>query len=74
METGSILFLGGTNEVLVGTVRKLTFSDTRDIVVDIAYIKNGYGTTGNFMSNSFGKTVFYTEQEAIVAASKVARK
>ena len=64
------IVLRGTNEVLLGTVRKLTFSDVRGIVVNIAYIKNGHETTGNFTSNSFGKTVFYTEQEAIVAASK----
>ena len=34
------IVLRGTNEVLVGTVRKLSFSDTRGIVVNIAYIKN----------------------------------
>lgn len=62
--------LRGTIEVLVGRVTKLTFSETRGLVVCIMYSKNSYSTSGNFTTNSFGKTVFYTEQEAIVAASK----
>ena len=68
------IVLRGANEVLFGDVRKLTLSNKNGIIVCIGYKKGSHYTSGNFTTNSFGETVFYTEQEAIAAASKVVRK
>lgn len=59
------LVLPGIAEVLVGTVKRISFGRTRGLVVCIEYKKiSGWYTTGNFTQASFGKTVFIDKDKA----------
>lgn len=59
------LVLPGIAEVLVGTVKRISFGRTRGLVVCIGYKKiSGWYTTGNFTQASFGKTVFIDKDKA----------
>lgn len=60
-----INILPGIAEVLVGTVKRISFGRTRGLVVCIEYKKiSGWYTTGNFTQASFGKTVFIDKDKA----------
>ena len=59
------LALPGLADVLVGTVKRISFGKIKGITICIKYKKtSGMYTMGNFTQTSFGKTVFTDEESA----------
>lgn len=65
------LALDGCKEVLQGYVTKLSLNRNGELIIAICRRQGKYYTNGNFKQSSFGKTVFFTREEAEKALEKL---
>lgn len=58
------LVLQECEEILEGKVSRLSINHKGELIIVIKRKQDKYYTSGNFKWSSFGKTVFYTKEEA----------